>query len=86
MSSKEIIAKIKAEIERLKKEELTRNSIGVITGSAFFVHANELLSFLSTLEKSEKPNGPTIEEPIDGILYAAACGIKNATEKSEERL
>lgn len=44
---------------------------------------SDLLSFISTLE-SEKPSGPTIEEPIDGVLYAAACGIKNATGKSEK--
>lgn len=55
----DMITIIKAEIERLKKEELTRNSIGVITGSAFFVSANELLSFLSTLE-----SGKPIEQDV----------------------
>ena len=43
---------------------------------------NYILSFLSDLEKSEKP----FKEPIDGVLYAAACGIKNKgqIEKSEK--
>ena len=35
-------------------------------------------------EDSERSNGLTIEEPIDGVLYAAACGIKNAAGKSEK--
>ena len=49
------IEKIRQEIERLKKEQLTRNSIGVITGSAFFVKADELLAFIDSLPE-EKPS------------------------------
>ena len=45
------IEKIKEWVKKQKKETLTRNSIGVITGKAFFVDANELLSFLDTLSK-----------------------------------
>ena len=48
------IEKIKEWVKKQKKEELARNSIGVITGQAFFVDANELLSFLDTL--SEEPD------------------------------
>ena len=48
------IEKIKEWIKKQKKEELARNSIGVITGKALFVDANELLSFLDTL--SEEPD------------------------------
>lgn len=60
----DIIKTIRKEIERLKKEELTRNSIGVITGSAFFVSANELLSFLDTLQEQDRPDpyNPTYDE------------------------
>ena len=48
------IEKIKEWVKKQKKEELARNSIGVITGHTFFVDANELLSFLDTL--SEEPD------------------------------
>ena len=75
MTNAELIQTIRSEIERLKKEELTRNSIGVITGSAFFVSANEILSFLSTLE-SERP------EPYNPVYDEAYLNekIKKATE------
>ena len=43
------IEKIKDWVKKQKKEELARNSIGVITGKALFVDANELLSLLDTL-------------------------------------
>lgn len=48
-----IIKTIRAEIERLKEEQLIRNSIGVITGSGVFVNATSLLSFLDTIESEE---------------------------------
>lgn len=47
------IEKIKDWIKKQKKEELARNSIGVITGKALFVDANELLSFLDTLSEED---------------------------------
>lgn len=50
----ELIAKIRNEIERLKEEQLTRNSIGVITGSGVFVNAASLLAFLDTLQEPIK--------------------------------
>lgn len=56
------IEKIKEWVKKQKKEELARNSIGVITGKALFVDANELLSFLDTL--SEEPD-KSLEEEID---------------------
>lgn len=63
------IETIRAEIERLKEEQLTRNSIGVITGSGVFVNAISLLSFLDTLEKTaiKKADGPTNRSPIPGV-------------------
>lgn len=48
------IEKIREWVKKQKKEELARNSIGVITGKAFFVDVDELLSFLDTL--SEEPD------------------------------
>ena len=54
------IEKIKKWVKKQKKEELVRNSIGVITGQAFFVDAGELLSFLDTF--SEEPNKSLEEE------------------------
>lgn len=51
---------LRKEIEQLKTEELNRNSIGVITGSAFFVKADDLLSLLDTLQE------PDMGEVSDG--------------------
>lgn len=84
----DIIEKIKAEIKsRIEFHDNTiKSNPGLIAMS--LPHAGGLkedeylLSFLSTLEP-EKPV-PAIEEPIDGVLYAAACGIKNATGKTEK--
>lgn len=83
-----IIEKIKAEIKsRIKfHDNAIKNHAGLIAMS--LPHAGGLkedeylLSFLSTLEP-EKP-AHAIEEPIDGVLYAAACGIKNAAGKTEK--
>ena len=61
------IEKIKDWVKKQKKEELARNSIGVITGHTFFVDANELLSFLATL--SEEPNIPEFPETFEICLY-----------------
>lgn len=89
MTNAEIIQAIKAEIERRIEHHdlLASNAESEMIANLEIGAAqalDDILPFLSTLE-SEKPNGPTIEEPIDGVLYAAACGIKNTTEKSEER-
>lgn len=54
---------LRKEIERLKTEELNRNSIGVITGSAFFVKADDLLAFLDTLP----------EQPVEGLDVTDFC-------------
>ena len=82
-----IIEQIKAEIERrikiLREDEVVRQNCTSDFLEGKIYGYEEVLSFLDTLE-SEKPSGPTIEEPIDGVLYAAACGIKNATGKSEK--
>lgn len=67
------IEKIKEWVKKQKKEELARNSIGVITGKALFVDANELLSFLNTL--SEEPGVDVTDfcKPIDpGIAQCVA--------------
>ena len=48
-----MIEKVKAEIERLKREELTRNDIGAITGKHFVIDADVLLSFIESLEKEQ---------------------------------
>lgn len=60
------IEKIKEWVKKQKKEELARNSIGVITGKALFVDANELLSFLDTL--SEEPD-KSLEEEISRTYH-----------------
>jgi len=73
-----IIEKIKAEIERRIE---AHHTLGHFCAEHEF---RDVLSFISTLEKSEKLSDPAIEEPIDGVLYAAACGIKNAAGKSEK--
>jgi len=78
MTNAELLAKIKAEIERRIEAHHTN---GYFCAEHEF---RDVLSFISDLEKIEKPNVPTIEVPIDGVLYAAACGIKNATGKSEK--
>ena len=61
------IEKIKGWVKKQKKEELARNSIGVITGKALFVDANELLSFLDTL--SEEPS-KSLQEEIETWIPA----------------
>ena len=61
------IEKIKEWVKKQKKEELTRNSIGVITGHTLFVDANELLSFLDTL--SEEPS-KSLQEEIETWIPA----------------
>ena len=60
------IEKIKEWVKNQKKEELARNSIGVITGHTFFVDANELLSFLDTL--SEEPD-KSLEEAAEDFVW-----------------
>ena len=84
----DIIEKIKAEIKsRIEfHNNAIKNNAGLnvmsLTHAGGLKEDEYLLSFLSTLEP-EKPV-PAIEEPIDGVLYAAACGIKNAAGKSEK--
>lgn len=82
-----IIEQIKAEIERLKKaqevsEDYDYAQYELDVACGYDMACDDILSFLSTIE-SEKPV-PAIEEPIDGVLYAAACGIKNADGKTEK--
>lgn len=84
----ELIEKIRAEIERLKKDneisedkDYAQYELDVACG--YDMACDDILSFLDALEEPEKQSSPTIKEPIDGILYAAACGIKNATEKAK---
>lgn len=81
------IARIRQEIERLKEVQLTRNSIGVITGSGVFINATCLLSFLDTLsEESDKSLEEATENYIapienkEGLYYINYCGkdIKDA--------
>ena len=76
------IEKIKAEIERLYNGEAPKHDQQCNFDDGYFTGIDAIAQFLDTLE-SEKPSSPTVEEPIDGVLYAAACGIKNATGKSE---
>jgi hypothetical protein len=61
------IDKIREWVKKHKKEELARNSIGVITGKALFVDANELLSFLDTLSKES--DTPEFPETFEICLY-----------------
>ena len=78
-----IIEQLKAEIERLLKSQIQHfDSMGGPTNFDIAT-LGWVLEKISALE-SEKPSGPIIEEPIDCVLYAAACGIKNATGKSEK--
>lgn len=85
MDSTEIIEKIRAEI----KIRLSANGAFDEEGDSAWHYDqglndayNYILSVLSDLEKEEKP----FKEPIDGVLYAAACGIKNKgqIEKAEK--
>lgn len=80
-----IIEKIRAEIERLKKAKVKlghTNDIERHEESAYGNTCDTVPLFISDREKEEKP----FKEPIDGVLYAAACGIKNngQIEKSEK--
>lgn len=68
------IEKIKEWVKKQKKETLARNSIGVITGKAFFVDANELLSFLDTLSK----------EPDKSLEEAAEISFDEANTLTED--
>ncbi|MBO7693543.1 MAG: hypothetical protein J6T10_13005 [Methanobrevibacter sp.] len=68
------IEKIKEWVKKQKKETLARNSIGVITGKAFFVDANELLSFLDTLSK----------EPDKSLEEAAEISFDEANALTED--
>lgn len=63
------IEKIKDWVKKQKKEELARNSIGVITGHTFFVDANELLSFLDTLSEEPKSLEEAAEKHINEALF-----------------
>lgn len=63
------IEKIREWVKKHKKEELVRNSIGVITGQAFFVDTDELLSFLDTIsEESDKSPEEAAKEYLDKIF------------------
>lgn len=63
------IEKIREWVKKHKKEELVRNSIGVITGQAFFVDTDELLSFLDTIsEESDKSPEEAAKEYLDEIF------------------
>lgn len=76
------VEKIKEWVKKQKKEELARNSIGVITGKALFVDANELLSFLGTL--SEEPN-KSLEEAA-GEYADTICPVDYPESFNDEQL
>ena len=84
MTNEELITTIRNKVERQFSVFLNLSNASQEYG--YHKALEFVLSVLSDIEKSEKPSGPTIEEPIDGVLYAAACGIKNATGKSEKSI
>ena len=85
-----MIQRIKNEIERLKREELIRNDIGVITGKHYVVDADALLSFIESLEK-EQPQGLD-EAPkkklrkVSNWIEEAKYEVEHEEEILEEKL
>lgn len=67
--------KIRAEIEQLKKKQLARNDIGVITGVEYIIDATKLISFIDSLQQ-EQPED--LEKEIEKYYYDNFAFISSA--------
>jgi len=78
MTKEELLAKIKAEIERLKNNMDDRDPLAPNQKAGYLFAIADILSFLSTIE-SEKPIIPDLEKELARFYLKDLCG----SEKDE---
>lgn len=79
-----IIEKIRAEVNRLKKEQPARNAIGAICGEETVVDASKLNTFLSDLEKEEKPTtAEGLEEEIERMYLKDTLTLRTRAQYAD---